>query len=294
MRHSRFITALRNIFKNALMSFASVVSVAFTLIMLGMVLLLLINAEYATEKIGERFDTMRYVIPKEITADELQNLQSDIQAIDNVKEVVLITKEEGWRQMMSDLGEDAAAFEGMGSNPLPDMFNIKINDIELADQTLEQIEAIDTEENVRYDRDVADIITNFARVIRIAGTVLIGALLFITILSIVNTIRVGISSRQSEITIMRYIGATRGYIRGPFLIEGAILGMIGAIISGVVIYYSYNEVQHLVQRYLSMMSNQILITDQKLLIQIIVLNVIIGVCVGFLGSLYSMRKYLKV
>lgn len=294
MRRSRFLTALRNIFRNALMSFASIISVAFTLIMLGMVLLLLINAEYATEKVGERFDTMKYEIPDTTSANEIQVLQTKISALPNVSDVVLITKEEAWKQMSEDFGDDASAFEGMKRNPLPNTFNIQIADIALADQTLAAVEEIDPEGNVYYNRDVADIITNFARVIRIVGTVLIGALLFITILSIVNTIRVGISSRQSEITIMRYIGATRQYIRGPFLIEGAILGLIGAVLSAVVIYFSYQEVQQLVARYLSMMSSQILITDQKLLIQILVLNLIIGACVGFLGSLYSMRKYLKV
>lgn len=294
MRRSRFFTAIRNIFRNALMSFASIISVAFTLIMLGLVLLLLINAEYATEKVGERFDTMKYEISDEVTADEMQALQTRIGEIDNVNQVVLITKEEAWAQMSEDFGDDAAAFEGMERNPLPNTFNIQISDIEKADQTLQAIEEIDPESNVYYNRDVADIITNFARVIRVVGSVLIVALLFITILSIVNTIRVGISSRQSEITIMRYIGATRQYIRGPFLIEGAILGLIGAILSAVVIYYSYQEVQHLVARYLSMMSTQIMISDQKLLIQIMVLNLVIGACVGFLGSLYSMRKYLKV
>ena len=293
MRRSRLLTALRNIFRNALMSFASIVSVAFTLIMLGMVLLLLINAEYATEKVGERFDTMRYLISDSATSDDIQELQTKLLAIDNVASVELVTKEQAWAQMVQDFGEDASAFEGM-ANPLPHVFQVKIADIEKADATMETIENIDPEDNVRYDRDVADIITNFARVIRIAGSVLIGALLFITILSIVNTIRVGISSRQTEITIMRYIGATRQYIRGPFLIEGAILGLIGAALSAVTLYYSYHEVQMLVQRYLARMSSEIMISDQRLLWQIMVLNLIIGVCVGFLGSLYSMRKHLKV
>lgn len=293
MRRSRFLTALRNIFKNALMSFASIVSVAFTLIMLGMVLLLLINAEYATEKVGERFDTMRYLINEEYEAEQIEELQAKLAQVDNVSTVELVTKEEAWQQTMEDFGDDAEAFSGM-KNPLPNVFQIQIDDIEKAAQTIETIENIDPEDNVRYDRDVADIITNFARVIRIAGGVLIGALLFITILSIVNTIRVGISSRQSEITIMRYIGATRQYIRGPFLIEGAILGLVGAALSAVIIYYSYHEVEQLVQRYLSRMSSEIMITDQRLLLQIMVLNLVIGVCVGFLGSLYSMRKHLKV
>lgn len=294
MRRSRFFTALRNILKNALMSFASIISVAFTLIMLGLVLLMLINAQYATEKVGERFDTMKYEIANEVSGDDLKTLQASIEAIDNVATVVLVTKEEAWAQMAEDFGDDAAAFEGMERNPLPNTFNIQIENIEQAQETLAIVEKIDPNSNVYYNRDVADIITNFARVIRIVGSVLIGALLFITILSIVNTIRVGISSRQSEITIMRYIGATRQYIRGPFLIEGAILGLIGATLSAVVIYYSYQEFQLLVTRYLSMMSSQIMMSDQRVLFQIMILNLIIGVCVGFLGSLYSMRKYLRV
>ena len=134
MRRSRFLTALRNIFRNALMSFASIVSVAFTLVMLGMVLLLLINAEYATDKVGERFDTMRYLIPESAEADDIEALQAELIEIDNVTNVVLVTKEEAWQETMEDFGEDAAAFEGM-ENPLPHVFQIQIADIEQADVT---------------------------------------------------------------------------------------------------------------------------------------------------------------
>lgn len=292
MRRSRFFTAIRNIFKNALMSFASIVSVAFTLIMLGLVILLLVNSNYATQKVEERFDTMKYVIDDNMNNAQIQTLKTNIEGMDNIKEVILVDKQEALAWMSEVLGEDA--LEGLRNNPLPNTFEITIDDISIAQETALQLEDIDNGENVRYNQNVARIITNFSRVVRIVGSVLIIALLFITILSIVNTIRVGISSRQTEITIMRYVGATRGYIRGPFLIEGAILGLIGALVSAVTIYYSYSQVQALLQRSLVRMTSQIMITDPNLLYQVILLNVVIGVSVGFLGSLYSMRKHLKV
>lgn len=292
MRRSRFLTAIRNIFKNALMSFASIVSVAFTLIMLGLVILLLVNSNYATQKVEERFDTMKYVIDDSKGVSQIEDLKAQILTFDNVMEVTLVDKEEALAWMSEVLGEDA--LQGLRNNPLPNTFEITITDIAKAQETALKLEELDEGENVRYNQNVARIITNFARVVRIVGSVLIVALLFITILSIVNTIRVGISSRQTEITIMRYVGATRGYIRGPFLIEGAILGLIGALVSAVTIYYSYSQVQALLQRSLVRMTSQIMITDPNLLYQVILLNVVIGVSVGFLGSLYSMRKHLKV
>lgn len=292
MRKSRFLTAIRNIFKNALMSFASIVSVAFTLIMLGLVILLLVNSNYATQKVEERFDTMKYVIEDSYTNAQIDVLKTKIEGMENIGAVTLVDKEEALDWMSEVLGEDA--LQGLRNNPLPNTFEITINDIAQAQETALKLEELDAGENVRYNQNVARIITNFARVVRVVGSVLIVALLFITILSIVNTIRVGISSRQTEITIMRYVGATRGYIRGPFLIEGAILGLIGALVSAVTIYYSYSQVQALLQRSLVRMTSQIMITDPNLLYQVILLNVVIGVSVGFLGSLYSMRKHLKV
>ncbi|WP_459129545.1 permease-like cell division protein FtsX [Guggenheimella bovis] len=294
MRNNPIYLALRNISKNALMSIASIISVAFTLIMLGFVLLLLLNTQHATKNVAERFDTIRYEIPKGTNDKTIKDLQEKILHLPNVTDVELITKEEGLKDFIASLGEDGKkALAGLDENPLPDSFNIKIADIETANETLKSIQALDKAGKTFYNRDVANVITNISRAVRIVGLALILALLFITILSIVNTIRIGISNRRNEITIMRFIGATRGYIRGPFLVEGVILGILGAVISSLVLHYSYTQLLFLMKNYLRNMSSSILISDIHIVNQVILVNFIIGAGVGLLGSLFSMRKYLK-
>ena len=291
MRKSALIKAIKNIFRNFLMSFASVVSVAFTLTMLGLVLLSLVNLQYMVNRLEQRFDTITYAVDKEAAEDDIISLEDSIEEIPNVVEVQRVTKEEAFELMREELGR---ALDGMEDNPLFDTFRIKIEPVSEADNVIANLDNLGDSDRIYYDREVAEIIISASRLIRNVGAVLVVALLFITILSIVNTIRVGISSHEKEITIMRYVGGTRGYIRGPFLIEGLILGLIGSLVSAVVVFFSYQKLQQVVGVYLAQMTSEIFINDPKLIYQVIIVNVVIGMSVGLFGSLFSMRRHLKV
>lgn len=291
MRKSAFVKALKNIFRNFLMSFASIVSVAFTLTMLGLVLLSIVNLQFMVSKLEQRYDTITYAVDEEATEAEIQALQETIEGISNVYEVERVTKEEAFEIMREELG---SALDGMEENPLFDTFRIKIDPVSEADNVIANLDKLGDSDRIYYDREVAEIIISASRLIRNVGAVLVLVLLFITILSIVNTIRVGISSHEREITIMRYVGGTRGYIRGPFLIEGLILGLIGSAIAGVVVFFSYQKLQQVAGVYLAQMTSEIFVNDPTLIYQVIIVNVVIGMSVGLFGSLFSMRRNLKV
>ena len=126
------------------------------------------------------------------------------------------------------------------------------------------------------------------------GLILIGILLVISIFIISNTIKTTVMARQTEIGIMKYVGATNGFIRGPFIIEGIILGLIGSIISIFIVMFGYNYVIGILSTSLSGMLSTYLIPTSTMLKDVIIIFLTIGVGVGSIGSIISLRKFLKV
>lgn len=294
MTHTPFFTALKNMYRNAMMSFASILSVTSTLVILGMVILMILNVNHLTQEFTDRFDVMRVQVDYDYTREQVEELKAKFEEIPNVESVVLITREEAFEEMKESWGDEADLLEGLPSNPLSDTLEVYVEDVALSDETYEALDRVDPNDTIYYYKTTIERILRITRVIRNVGIVLIVVLLFITMLVINNTVRIGIASRKSQIHIMRYIGATRGHIRHPYLIEGILLGILGGVISTVLLYYGYQEVMTMAAANLSDLTSQPLLQADSVVFQIGVLNLIIGIGVGLVGSLFSVRKYLKV
>lgn len=294
MIRSPFFTALKNMVRNAMMSLASILSVTSTLVILGIVLLLILNVNNLTKEFTDKFDVMRVQVAYDYTPEQTLAMKAAFEAVPNVESVLLITRDEALEQMKQDWGEDSVLLEGLKENPLSDTLEVRVMDVSLSDQTYEELDRIDENDTIYYYKTTIERILRVSNVIRNVGIILIVVLLFITMLVINNTVRIGIASRKSQIQIMRYVGATRGHIRHPYLIEGVILGLLGAVISSVLLYYGYQEVVDMAAANLSDLTAQPLLSADVLIMRIGILNLIIGIGVGLVGSLFSVRKYLKV
>jgi cell division transport system permease protein len=281
-------------FRNAMMSFASILSVTSTLVILGIVLLLILNVNNLTNEFTDKFDVMRVQVAYEYTPEQVDQLIAAYEADPNVESVLLITREEAFEQMKEDWGDEAELLEGLPDNPLSDTLEVRVLDVSLSDETYERLDNIDPNDTIYYYKTTIERILRISNVIRNVGIILIVVLLFITMLVINNTVRIGIASRKSQIQIMRYVGATRGYIRHPYLIEGIILGILGSVISSVLLYYGYLQVTDMAAANLADLTAQPLLNADVVILRIGILNLIIGIGVGLIGSLFSVRKYLKV
>ncbi len=277
-----------------MMSFASILSVTSTLVILGIVLLLILNVNNLTNEFTDKFDVMRVQVAYEYTPEQVDQLIAAYEADPNVESVLLITREEAFEQMKEDWGDEAELLEGLPDNPLSDTLEVRVLDVSLSDETYERLDNIDPNDTIYYYKTTIERILRISNVIRNVGIILIVVLLFITMLVINNTVRIGIASRKSQIQIMRYVGATRGYIRHPYLIEGIILGILGSVISSVLLYYGYLQVTDMAAANLADLTAQPLLNADVVILRIGILNLIIGIGVGLIGSLFSVRKYLKV
>lgn len=276
------------------MSLASVGSVSATLIVLGIVLALVLNMTNITNKTKDDFDQVQAYVDLNLKVNPTPTIGQQIEAIDGVKSVEFVGKDEALEDMKSRLDKNGNILEGLESNPFQNSYTVYLKDVEQADKIVKQIEKIEGIEDVLYQKGVIDKLVSIADFTRIGGIILIGILLVISIFIISNTIKTTVIARGTEIGIMKYVGATNGFIRGPFIIEGIVLGIIGSIIAIVIVMFGYKYMIEMFNTSLNGMLSTYLIPAQTVLKDVIIIFVTLGAGVGSLGSMISLRKFLKV
>lgn len=293
--YTGILSSFKNIKRNALMSFASVFSITSTLVILGIVISLILNVNHLTDEFVDKFNILNIEISDEYDDAKIASFQKQVEEDPNIKTVVLITKEEGLEKMKEEFSEHSETLQNLPKNPLPNVLRVEMTDVEQAEETIGRLEKIDNANQIHYYRDTVNKILRITEVIKTVGLVLILILLITTVFVVNNTIRVSIAGRRAEIGIMRYVGATRGFIRKPYIIEGILLGLVGAAFSTAIISYGYEEFIRLTLESLSQMTRQRPLLDTLYIVKRFgFLSVVIGIGVGMIGSIFSVRKYLRV
>lgn len=286
-----FKEAFKSMFRNGWMSAASIATVTVSLIILGAFVLVVANTNYIASQMESDVEIAAYLevnTPEEETG-EVKEAVSDLPG---VAEVELIPKEEGLEQLSEQFGEDHDLVAAMGGkNPLPDYILVKAEEPERVASLAKQIQALDYVESVDYGQGVVERLFSLANWIRVGGLVTIVLLAAATVFLIAITIRITIFARKKEIEIMQCVGASRWFIRAPFFLEGLFLGLIGSLMSCLVLYFAYNI---LIEKIASTMSFIPVVTDINLLVSILLVVLLAGPLVGAVGSMLSLRRFLEV
>ncbi|MCK5763207.1 MAG: ABC transporter permease, partial [Clostridiales bacterium] len=208
--------------------------------------------------------------------------------------VIFETKDQALENLKIDFEDYSYLLEGLEYNPFPNTYIINLKDVIYADSIVNQLKNLEGIEEVKYYKDLINRIIDLTSYVRNIGLVLTLFLAAIATFIINNTIKLTINARRREISIMKYVGATSWYIRWPFILEGTILGFIGALISTGIIYliYSYSFQLFTTQFYVVIAAY--MLNVKTIVNEILTLNIIIGTGIGALGSMVSIRKYLNV
>lgn len=276
------------------MGIASIGSVGATLTILGIILILILNINNVMYTTKEQFDEIQVYLMDEVEQEEIEEIGKTINKFDGVISVIFQSKEQALEIMKEDWGDEGYLLEGLEENPLPNSYIIQLESIEKADNIVTQLEELDGIEEVKYYNDIIEKLMSVANFIRIGGIVVIAILVFISIFIISNTIKITVAARKKEIGIMKYVGATNEFIRGPFLVEGILLGLIGTSISIFIVYYGYKYLFQVVSDKLYVMLTVYMVSPYSLFADIAIIFIAIGVGIGMLGSIVSLRKFLRV
>lgn len=284
----------KGVWRNKGMGLASITSITAVLLILGIVLILILSLNNIVMNTREKFDEVQIFLEDEITRTQLQEIEKKAKETDKILYVIFKSKDEALEEMKEGLGEEGYLLDGLEENPLPHTLILKLKDIEYAEDVVKSIENLDGIEEVQYNYDIIEKLVVFTNYIRTGGLIIVLILILVSIFIISNTIKLTVTARKREINIMKYVGATNGYIRGPFVIEGVVFGLIGAIISILAVNYGYNYFFNAANDKLYVLFTVYLVPPKALMQDISIIFIAIGAGIGALGSLVSMKRFLNV
>lgn len=286
-----FKEGIRSIWSHRLMSLASVAVLMACLILMGLAVLFSVNLNEAMDKIEDK-NVINIYLYDSVSEDKFPEIENKLLAIENVKEFKFVSKAEAWENFKKDDTISESLFLGYAdpSDILPNSYKVVLNDIAQYEQTLEQLEKFDEVEETRNNKQLAEMLTSLRRFVNILGSALIAMLLVVSLFIIANTIKLTMYSRRLEISIMKAVGATNGFIRLPFVVEGFFIGLFSGLMSFGLIYGIYNLVGDALARELEFVTPLPFVSIAWLLLAGFL---IVGTGTGIVGSLISMGKYLK-
>ncbi len=286
--------AFKSVFRNFSLSLASISCITITLIIVAISILASFNVENFTKEI-EKDMTIVVFVDNKVEEDQVKTIEKKIKKMANVESYVFKGKETVKEEMQkeSDIFNTIMQDWDSESNPLKDTFQVKVKDIEKISKTANKIKKIEGVAVVRYGEGMVDqMVTAFKSIEKVAYGIVI-ALVVVTVFLIINTIKLTIFSRKREISIMRLVGASNFTIKTPFIVEGMILGLIGAIVPVCLVLFGYLAFYNHFDGYL--FSELIQLIKPEPFIYLVSLMVVgIGMLVGMIGSASAVRKYLKV
>ena len=291
-----FIRSIRDAFKSVLRNFslsiASILCTTITLILVSVAIISAANIENATKLIEDELSIVVY-LDKSVTEEQIENIESDIMSQENVSEYTFKSKTE-WKEEMSEYDD---AFETvlnyLDENPLMDSLIVKVKDVNDLSETAKIISEISGVDTVKYGDGMVDSIISAFDVMEKVVVVVVIALVLVTAFLISNTIKLTIFSRRNAIEIMRLVGASNISIKLPFIFEGFIIGVIGAIIPICVSIYGYVILYDILNGHI--FSNMlVLIKPFNFVFYVSAVLLVLGAIVGMLGSLKAVGKYLKI
>ena len=292
---------IRNLFKNKKSTMASLCIMMATMLMFGIFFIIGQNVNNVMKTIEEE-QGMQVFIIDEADSSEVQQVRDMILSIDGVSSAQIYTRQDALDKMKERMKNHAdllSVYEG-DENIFPDSVIVKLSNLERSAEVQEKIRQI-TIDGKSYIDDIlnsdktVNALISIANGIKIVTGVLLILLIAISVFIISNTIKLTVHARRKEISIMKYVGATNGFIRWPFIVEGMIIGVLAALFTMLIIYFGYTIVVQKIMLALSHIKISVaLLTFKELYKLILIVYMTLGIGIGVLGSSISMKKYLEV
>lgn len=298
IHHTFLRDTAQSIRRNSLMSLASILAITAALIILGIFLVLTINIHQITANL-ENGLKIQVFLKEDVTEEQKQDLQAALEGNDLIAEVQYESKDQALENFSESLQGYSNLMDSFNSsnNPMPESFIVKAKDVDSMDQIKSFIEGYkDTDgiEYIKYGQDYIKALSNFDHFVNLLCLVVIVVLSIISFFLIYNTIKLTVFARRKEIGIMKYVGATDSYIRTPFILEGALLGVIAAVAATMAIRTGYFYILGYLGSNALLPITSNLASPTTVIIYVIVFFLAYGICIGTVGSMFAIRKFLDV
>ncbi|MGE5484550.1 MAG: permease-like cell division protein FtsX [Ignavibacteriales bacterium] len=283
--------AFRSIRRNSLMSLASISTVGLCLLCLCTFYLVSMNVRFVASTLESQVEIRAFLV-EGIESQRIKEIEATISGYPEVDSVKYVGKDDALRRLREQFGQyrDLLA-EIEEANPLPQSFEIKMKQPDRVTEVADSISRLKGVESVSYKRELVERLFLVTRVLRLFGSILVGALGLATVVLVSNTIRLTLFARRKEIAIMKLVGATDSFIRAPFMIEGLTLGLVGALLAALVTRFSYAWVAVNIPKVVPFLP---ILPSRPLVDRLSLVVLGVGSFMGAAGSALSLRRFMRV
>ncbi len=287
----------RNVWVNRLMSLASIGVLIACMLLMGGAMLISYNINEAVGYVENQNEVVVF-LNEDVSQEQIEAIGETLKNTDNVQEPKYVSKDESLDKMIEDMGESEDIMNGLlNENPLLDSYEIRIGDLSRLRETVSSIEGIDGVYKTVSPTEAADTLTSIKHIVNISGSAIVFILFVVSVMIIANTIKITVFNRRKEVSIMKYVGATDGFIKLPFIIEGVIIGVVSSVIAYAALWLGY---QYVLEKLLLNNSAwlqgvaQSFIPFKSIAVMVAVGFFGSGIGIGAIGSSIFVNKYLKV
>lgn len=275
------------------MGIASIGSITAVLIILGFFLISALGINNVLGDTQYKVDDIEIFMQIHCPENYIANLQQILQQDRRVKEVYFKSSKEAMEAMRQDLGDKASLLDNLGEDILPASFNVKLKNIDEAHTFVSEYSKKQGVDTIGYYKDLVDKIARLAGYGKIAALVVLLGLILLAFFVISNTIKLTVIARRKEIGVMRHVGAKNGFITGPFILEGIIFGIIGAALALAIVYFGYRHVFQQGNDLMYQFFYSNLVKPDAILLDLVIIFASLGIGIGIVGSVFSMKRYLQ-
>lgn len=282
----------RNVLKNKKSTLACLGIMCATMVIFGIFFAVIENINYMISQVEEAQE-IEVFIQNTATEEQIKELGEKINAVEGVNNIRYKSKEDALTQMKEKFKDRQHLLEGL--NIFPASYVVTLSDLNLSQNVKDTIAGFENVKNITSSDDTINKLINIANGVRIASAIILILLVLISVFIITNTIKLTVHARRKEISIMKYVGATNGFIRWPFIVEGITIGVIAGMISLLIIGVLYNLLtDKLLETSFKNIIDVSLLGFNEMFSLILIVYLILGVGIGVVGSSISMKKYLEV
>jgi cell division transport system permease protein len=289
---------IRNIGRNKMFSLASIATMSACIFMFGLFYIIVTNFTNMVKE-AEESVAVTVFFDEGISQERIDEIGQEISKRVEVANTVFVSAEEAWEEVKQDYFEGneevAASFEG--DNPVANSahYEIYLSDVSMQNSLVVFLENLDGVRSVKQSEMVAETLSDFNRLVGYVSAGIIFILLCVAVFLISNTVTVGISVRKEEIAIMKLIGASDFLVRAPFVVEGMVIGLIGAFIPLALLYGLYGRIVTYISEKFSFIGSMFSFLPTATIFEMLIpVAILLGVGIGFIGSTFTIRKHLKV
>lgn len=283
--------AFSNLNSNKTVTFMTMITIVISLVVTGFIQMISVNLVHVSNQLSSNYEFNIYI--KDTVADEqLDTVRQSIMQIAMVDDAVLMKKQEAFQEFKGKMTNDPI-LQGLSEedNPFRNRFIVTVTDLDQANYVMDEIRRLPEVDSISDNLETSQKLADARAKVNLYSAVIYLALALLCLSIITNIINVSIFSRRKHINIMKYVGATNGFVKTPFVIEGVLVGIFGALISSALLSYGYSLIYPQIHQ---VVEGIFLIDPLRIFYQLLLINSIYGIFIGGLGAGFAVNKYLKV